>query len=210
MLTYRIIAVFRGEILNRKYLFLGIALILAIVFPLTVAVATQTQTIHVTGTANYPPNTPPPTPTPTPSSTGVSASQVQFSLFFPNGTAYPTSVTGTLSGVNTVVVDPLLGHNGGWIPTCIVVRNDGTVPITVNATAVNVNVPSNLALSLQCGHYGIISGAYGAQQATSQQPIQPGETYFMSLMAFLTPTGSYTPNQEFSYSYDVAITATQA
>jgi len=211
MLSSRRVAVFRGEKLNRKYLFLGIALILAIALPLAAAVVTQTQTIHVTGNANYPRNTPPPTTTPTSSPTAAtSASPVQFSLFFPNGTIYPSSVTGTLSGVNTVVVDPLLGHNGGWIPTCIVVRNDGTVPITVNATAVNVNVPSNLALSLQCGHYGTISGAYGAQQATSQQPIQPGETYFMSLMAFLTPTGSYTPNQQFSYSYDVVITATQA
>lgn len=198
--------------MNRKYLFLGIALILAIAFPLAAAVVTQTQTIHVTGTANYPQNTPPPTatPTPSPAATASASPTVQFSLFFPNGTAYPTSVAGAISGVNTVVVDPLSGHNAGWIPTCIVVRNDGTVPITINATAVNINIPANLNLALQCGHYGTINGAYGVEQATSQQPIQPGQTYFLSLIAFLTPTGPYSPNQEFSYSYDVALTATQA
>lgn len=200
------------KLLNRKYLFLGIALILAITVPIVTAVMTQTLTIHVTGNAKYPRNTTPPTPTPTPNPTATPAatSTVQFSLFFPNGTVFPTSVTGALVGVNTVVVDPMTGHNGGWIPTCIVVRNDGTVPITINATTTNVNIPANMVLSLNCGYYGTINGGFGADTATSQPPIQPGQTYFVSMMAFLSPTGTYTPDEPFSYSYDVVVTATQA
>ncbi len=197
--------------MNRKFLFLGIALILVIALPIVAAAVTQTQTIHVTGNAKYPHNTPPPnaTPTPTPSNQAA-APTVQFLLFFPNGTTYPTSVTGAISGVNTVVIDPLTGHNGGWIPTCLVVRNTGTSAITVNATLANKNVPANMDLTLNCGYYGTIQGSVGADTATTQQPIQPGQTYYMSLIAFLTPTGSYTPDQTFSYSYDVVVTATQA
>jgi hypothetical protein len=189
-------------------LFLAIALILVITIPITIAAVTQSQTIHVAGNAKYPHNTPVPTATPT--VTPAAANSVQFSLFFPNGTAIPTTVTGAISGVNTVVIDPLSGHNAGWIPTCIVVRNDGTTPITINATLASVNVPSNVALTLNCGYYGAIPGGYGAEKATATQPIQPGQTYYMSLIAFLTPTGSYTPDQQFSYSYDVVVTATQA
>jgi len=196
--------------LNRKFLFLGIALILVIAIPLVAAAVTQTQTIHVTGNAKYPHNTPPPSTNPTPTPTTAAAPTVQFQLFFPNGTAYPTSVSGAITGVNTVVVDPLTGHNGGWMPTCIVIRNTGTVPITISANLANKNVPSNIDLTLTSGYYGTISGGYGADQATTQQPIQPGQTYYMSLIAFLTPTGSYTPDQQFSYSFDVVVTATQA
>jgi hypothetical protein len=197
--------------LNRKFFFLGIVLILVIAIPLVAAAVTQTQTIHVTGNAKYPHNTPQPatnpTPTPTPS---TAMPTVQFQLFFPNGTAYPTAVTGAITGVNTVVVDPMTGHNGGWMPTCIVVRNTGITPIAINAAIANKNVPSNIDLTLTCGYYGTISGGYGADQATTQQPIQPGQTYYMSLIAFLTPTGSYTPDQQFSYSFDVVVTATQS
>jgi hypothetical protein len=196
--------------LNRKFLFLGIALILVIAIPLVAAAVTQTQTIHVTGNAKYPHNTPPPATNPTATPTTQAATPtVQFQLFFPNGTTYPTSVNGAITGVNTVVIDPLTGHNGGWMPTCIVVRNTGTVAITITAAIANKNVPANIDLTLTSGYYGTISGGYGADQATTQQPIQPGQTYYMSLIAFLTPTGSYTPDQEFSYSFDVAVTATQ-
>ena len=198
--------------LRKKYLFFGLALILAITIPIVAGAITQTQTIHVSGSANYPHNTPPfttPTPTQAPAaSSGVP--NVAFSLFFPNGTAYPSSVTGAIAGVNTVVVDPLSGHNGGWIPTCVVVKNDGNVPITINATLANKNIPQNMDLTLNSGYYGTISGGYGADKATSQQPIQPGQTYYMSLIAFLNPNSNYTPDQTFSYSYDVVITASQA
>jgi hypothetical protein len=199
--------------LRKKYLFLGLALILIIIIPLAAAAITQTQTIHVSGSANYPHNTPPSSATPAPTQTSVALSatpKVQFSLFFPNGTAYPSSVTGAISGVNTVVMDPLSGHNGGWIPTGIVVQNDGNIPITINATLANKNTPTNTDLTLNCGYYGTVSGGYSADKATSQQPIQPGQVYYMSLIAFLTPTGNYTPDQTFSYSFDVIITATQA
>ncbi len=199
--------------LRKKYLFFGLALILAITIPIVAGAITQTQTIHVSGNANYPHNTPPSSPTPTPTQAPAASSgvpNVAFSLFFPNGTAYPSSVTGAIAGVNTVVVDPLSGHNGGWIPTCVVVKNDGNVPITVNATLANKNIPENMDLSLNCGYYGTVSGGYGADKATSQQPIQPGQTYYMSLMAFLNPKSNYTPDQTFSYGYDVVIAASQA
>ena len=200
--------------MNRKHLFLGIALILTIALPLVAAAITQTQTIHITGNAKYPHNLPPSTaPTPTPTSTSTTPTPtIQFSLFFPNGTAFPASATGALNGgVNTVVVDPMQGHTAGWTPTCIVVRNDGNVPITISVAVANKNVPSNIELTLNSGFYGTISGAYGADKATDKQPIQPGETYYMSLIVFLSPTNAgYTPDQQFSYSYDVVVTATQA
>ncbi|MDR1992873.1 MAG: hypothetical protein LBQ98_05170 [Nitrososphaerota archaeon] len=190
-------------------------LILAIVLPIVAAVMTQTQTLHIAGNAKYP-NLPPfynptPTPIPTPTSTTL-PSFVQFSLFFPNGTVVPNSLTGELAGgVNTVVVDPLQGHNAGWTPTCIVICNDGNIPITVTASVTNENVPSNINLTLSSGYYGAISGAYGFDKATNQQPIQPGQTYYMSLIAFLYPTtADYVPGQLFSYNYDVVLVATQA
>jgi hypothetical protein len=199
--------------LRKKYLFFGLALILAIIIPIVAGAITQTQTIHVSGNANYPHNTPPsslvPTPTPAPAAS-LATPNMQFSLFFSNGTAYPSSVTGAIGGVNTVVVDPLSGHNGGWIPTCVVVKNDGNVPIMINASLANKNIPENMDLSLNCGYFGTVSGGYGADKATSQQPIQPGQTYYMSLIAFLTPKSNYTPDQKFSYGYDVVITASQA
>ena len=198
--------------MRKKYLFLGLALILVIIIPLAAATITQTQTIHVSGNANYPHNTPPSSLTPTPTqapAASVASPNVAFSLFFANGTAYPSSVTGVIAGVNTVVVDPLSGHNGGWTPTCVVVKNDGNVPITINAALANKNIPENMDLTLNSGYYGTISGGYGADKTTSQQPIQPGQTYYMSLIAFLTPKSNYTPDQPFSYSYDVVITASQ-
>ncbi len=196
--------------MNRKFLFLAIALIIVIAVPIVAAVVNQTQVIHVSGDAKYPHNLPPQN-TPAPTATPASAPSVQFSLFFPNGTAFPTNVNGALSGINTVVVDPMTGHNGGWSPTCVVVRNDGTVPITITATITSKNVPSNLDLTLNCGFYGTIAGAFGSNTATNQEPIQPGQTYYMSLLAFLMPNAyNYQPDQQFSYNFDVAVTATQA
>jgi hypothetical protein len=202
-------SVFRGEQVNRKFLFLAIVLIIVIAVPLVAAAVNQTQTIHVNGNAKYPHNLPPQTtPTPTPTQ-AASTPSVQFSLFFPDGTALPTTVSN--GEINTVVVDPLSGHNAGWIPTLVIVRNDGTAPITVNATVTNKNVPSNLDLTLNCGFYGTVAGDYGSDKATNQQPIQPGQTYYMSLIAFLTPNAyNYQPDQAFSYSFDIAVTATQA
>jgi len=192
--------------LKRKLLFLGIALIAVLAIPIVAAALTKTQTIHIQGKTNYPRNLPAPTATPTQT---PATQTVDFSTFFPNGTTFPSSGNGLL--VNTVVVDPLSGHNGGWTPTCIVVKNDGNTPITINASLTNQNTPANMDLTLNCGYYGAIQGGYGADQATSQQPIQPGQTYYMSLIAFLTPNQyDYTPNAEFSYSYDVVVTATQA
>ena len=199
--------------MNKKIVFLAIGLALVLALPIVIAATTQSQTIHVNGNAKYPHNVPAPTnaPTTTPTATSTSPT-VQFSLFFPNGTAYPTSVAGAVSGgINAVVVDPMTGHNGGWIPTCVVVRNDGNVPISVNASLTNKNVPSNIDLTLNCGFYGTISGSYGSDQAANQEPIQPGQYYYMSLIAFLTPTTTnYTPDQAFTYSFDVVVTATQA
>ena len=193
--------------MNRKYIFLAVTLTVIITLPLVAAAITQTQTLHIAGNAKYPHNLPPtattPTPTPTPSSTET----VKFSLFLPDGTAFPT----TGGAVTTAVVDPMSGHNAGWVPTCIVVRNDGNVPITVTASLTNKNVPAEIELTLNCGFFGTISGGVGADQATNQQPIQPGQYYYMSLIAFLTPTAyNYTPDQTFGYSYDVVVTATQA
>ncbi|MCW4024429.1 MAG: hypothetical protein NWF01_05270 [Candidatus Bathyarchaeota archaeon] len=201
--------------MKRKLLILAIIVALVITLPIVVAVLTKTLTIHIEGNSKYPHNVPPsgsPTPTPIPTPTSSSSQTIQFTLFTPNGESFPTSTTGSLNGgVNTVVVDPLTGHNAGWTATCIVVRNDGNVPITVNASVANKKIPSDMDLTLNCGWYGTIAGSHFSEQATDQQPIQPGKAYYMSMIAFLTPTTSdYTPDQAFSYSYDVVVTATQA
>ncbi|MCL4429622.1 MAG: hypothetical protein M1167_02605 [Chloroflexi bacterium] len=39
-------------------------------------------------------------------------------------------------------------------------------------------------LTLNCGWYGTIPGSFGSDQATNQEPIQPGQYYYMSLLAF--------------------------
>lgn len=68
----------------------------------------------------------------------------------------------------------MTGHNGSSIPTCVVVLNDDNLPITVNAT--NVNIPSDMTLDLNCNYYGTIDGMFESDNATSQQPIPPRQS----------------------------------
>jgi hypothetical protein len=199
--------------LNKKFLILTLILAVVIVVPSVIATVTYQLTIQVNGTTKYPHNLPPPSVTSTPTPSPAPSQTVKFSLFYTNGTACPSSVGGTLSGggINTVVVDPMTGHNAGWIPTCIVVQNDGNVPIRIDAVATNINLPSDLQLSLVSGWYGTISGGYGSGNAADSQPIQPGQCYYMALTALINPTSyNYTPDKTFSYSYTVEVTATQA
>lgn len=187
--------------MRKKLLVFAVVLILVIAVPLVIAqIAQETQNIHVTGTANYP-NLPPGV-TPAPSSTPdpTSSPTVKFSLFFLNGTAFPTTISG--NSLYVFVVDPSHGGSqfAGVNPNEIMVRNDGTVPINVTANAFNVNLPSDMSLTFLAGDSGM----------HSPLTVGVGQSSTLYIVIEMLPTAySYTPHQTFSYSFDMSITATQ-
>ena len=184
--------------MRKKLLILAAVLILVIAIPLVIAAVTNSQTISVSGTARYPnlPPTPDPTATPTAKATPVSTS---FSLFFANGTSYPS----TISNANwfyVLVVDPETGHSQQPMPNEITVQNNGNVPINVTATATNVNLPSDMSLTLFAGD--------GSMQPLT---VGVGQSSILYIVIELKPIAyDYTPQQSFSYSFGISITATQA
>lgn len=166
---------------------------LAIAVPLVIAqIAQQNQTIHVSGTANYPRNI----STPTPASAATAsdpAPAVQFSLFFPNGTICPT----TLTNLPCNVYGPLDSVGGIPVTTELVVENTGTVPINITFTASNVDVPSNIQFSLA--------------GSVDFNPIAVGQTATLYLaINMVTTNTNFVAGTPFNYSFDVTITATQA
>ncbi len=188
---------FGGEIVRKKLLVLAIALVLAIVVPLVIAqIAQQTQNVHVSGTANYPRNislTPAPTLSTTATQDASSTPNVQFSLFFPNGTSCPT----TLTDLRCNVYGPL--DSVGGIPATneLVVRNTGNVPINITFTASNVNVPSNIKFNLAGD--------------VEFNPIAVGQTANLYIaINMVTTNTNFAAGTPFSYSFDVTVTATQA
>jgi hypothetical protein len=184
--------------MRKRLLVLAVVLILVIAIPIVIAAVTNSQSIHVSGTASYP-NLPPAT-TPTPTPTPTSSSTVKFSLFFPNGTSYPT----TISSVNwfyVTVIDPETGHSQQPMPNEIMVQNDGNVPINVTASTTNVNLPSDMSLTLFAGDSGM----------HSPLPVGVGQSSILYIIIELNPIAyDYTTHQSFSYSFDISIAATQA
>ena len=169
-------------------------LVLAVAVPLVIAQITQNQTIHVSGTAKYPRNIVP-NPTPTPAVTAAAstpAPAVQFSLFFPNGTSCPT----TLTNLPCNVYGPL--DSVGAIPatTELVVKNTGSVPISIAVAASNVAVPSNIQFNL-AGDVEFNPIAVGASA-----------NLYIAINMVTTNT-NFVAGAPLSYSFDVTITATQ-
>jgi hypothetical protein len=184
---------------RKKLLILAVVLILVIAIPLVIAAVTNSQTISVSGTARYPnlPPTPDPTATPTATTTPVSTS---FSLFFANGTSYPSTISNA-DWFYVLVVDPETGHSQQPMPNEITVQNNGNVPINVTATTTIVNLPSDMSLALFAGDGGM----------HSPLTVGVGQSSTLYIVIELKPTAyNYTPQQSFSYSFGISVTATQA
>ena len=185
--------------MRKKLLILAVVLILVIAVPIVIAqLAQSSQMIHVSGTATYPTN-PTPTPTSTIAPTDSPASTLKFSLWFLNGTAFPTSISGNSLYVFLANSQDL--SIGRYTPNAVVLRNDGNVPLTVNVSSSNVNLPSDLTLQIGDKN-SIVNGL---------TVVQPGQNATMQLVILLVLDNSqYTSGVTFSYSFDMNIQATQA
>lgn len=179
--------------MRKKLLLLAIALILTIVVPIVVAQVVQnTQTIHVSGQANYPRNIVSPTPTSTADPTSTPTQTVKFSLWFPNGTACPTSLTNLPVNVYGPLDTP-----ANPTTTRLIVRNDGNVPINIAVSDSNVNVPSNIQFTL------------GPDVETNPIAVGQSANVYVAVTMVTTNT-NFVAYQPFSYSFDINFAATQA
>lgn len=178
--------------LRKKLLLIALALILTIAIPIVIAQVVNIQTIHISGSANYPRNNATPAPTSgtsvSPTSSGATA---KFSLWFPNGTSCPT----TMTNLPTNVYGPL-DSVGTPAITQLVVRNDGNVPISIAVTSANVNVPSNIQFNL------------GTGGTTGSIAVGQSATIYIAINMVTTNT-NFVAFQPFSYSFDVNVAATQ-
>ncbi len=180
--------------MKKRFLVLAITVVLAVAVPLVIAqIAQQRQTIHVSGTAKYPRNISP-TPTPSPLATATDpTSPIQFSLFFPNGTSCPT----TLTNLPCNIYGPLDSVGGIPATTELVVKNTGSVPINITASASNVQVPSNIQFNM-AGNIEFNPIAVGASA-----------NLYIAINMVTTNT-NFVAGTPFTYSFDVTITATQS
>ncbi len=178
---------------------LSLVLILVIAVPIVIAqLAQSSQVIHVSGTATYP-SSPTPTPVSTIAPTDSSGSTLKFSLWFLNGTTFPTSISG--NALYVFLADSQDLSIGRYTPNAVVLKNDGNVPLTVNVTSSNVNLPSDL--SLQIGDRNSI--------ANGLTVIQPGQSATLQLVILLVLNSSpHASGTTFSYSFDMNIMATAA
>lgn len=177
------------RLVRKKLLLVALTLIALIAVPVVIAQVVQnSQIIHVTGNANYPRNV-----TPTPTADPTVAPTLKFSLWFPNATACPT----TLTNLPCNVYGPLDSVGGIPATTHLVVRNDGTVPINVTITASNVNVPSNIQFSLG--------------PDVEFNPVAAGQSANIYIaINMVTTNTNFVANTPFSYSFDINIAAAQA
>jgi hypothetical protein len=217
----------------RKKLVLTAALVLIVVIAVPVAVAAlqQNQMIHVTKTYTNTQSTPVATQTdteaPTPS---LEASAVKYSIWYPNGSAYNLHQTNAASvfgatnldvnGVPVNVQNDLGAPPMGYVAGVIVVRNDGNVPITVNASLANVNVPVDVVLTSTCtainpATWGSqVDGWMGRDKLAVGDVVGVGEYIWLSVSVIMTNSsgnmGAMQNHSSFNYSFDVAVTTSQA
>jgi hypothetical protein len=179
---------------RKKLLILAVALILTIAVPIVVAQVVQnTQNIHVSGTANYPRNPATSAPTAGPTVASSTSPTVKFSLFFPNGTSCPTSLT----NLPCNVYGPIDTVGGIPATTRLIVHNDGNVPINIAITSSNVVVPSNIQFNLG--------------PSVESNPIAVGQSASIYIaINMVTSNTNFVAYQPFSYSFDINIAATQA
>lgn len=210
----------------------AVALLVAITVPVAMGALQQNQTIQVTKTYAEPASTSTPTPvvTAAPASSPQAASTVKYSLWYPNGTAYnlhqtnASSVFGATNlDVNGVPVNVQMGLGAppmGYASGVIVVRNDGNVPITVNASLANVRTPADVALTSTCSVINPavwgsqVDGWMGRDKLVSGSVIGVGEYTWLSVSVVMTGNsgnfGAVQNQSSFDYSFDVAVTASPA
>lgn len=218
----------------RKKLFVIAAVVLLVVVAVPVAVAAlqQNQSIHVTKTYTQPivTATPAPIATASPTSSPSAVSTVKYSLWYPNGTAYnlhqentPSVFGATNLDTNGVPVNIQTGLGAppmGYASGVIVVRNDGDVPITVNASLANVSVPSDVVLTSTCNTINPstwgnqVNSWMGRDKLATGSILGVGEYAWLSVQVIMTNStgtmGAIQNHASFSYSFDVAVTAAQA
>jgi hypothetical protein len=221
-----------GKKLKRKLILTAtLVLLVAVAAPLALAALQQGQIIHITKTYTNPMPTPTSTPVATTAPTPPQpAESTKFSLWYPNGTAYnlhqqnaPSIFGATNLDVNGVPVNVQSGLGAppmGYASGVIVVRNDGDLPIVVNATLANVSVPADVVLTSTCSTVNPavwgsqVDGWMGRDKLASGSVVGAGEYVWLSLCVIMTGTGgnfgALQNHSSFSYSFDVAINATQA
>jgi hypothetical protein len=208
----------------------AIVLLVVISIPIAMAALQKNQSIHVTKTYTNPVSTPTPTPTNTAptSATNSPTPTVDFSLFFPNGSAYilnqesaPSIFGATNLDTNGVPVNVQSGLGAppmGYMSGVVVVRNDGNVPFTVNATLANVNKPSDIVLTSTCGLvnpslYGSqVYGWMGKDNLATGSVVGVGQYAWLSVCIIMSSTanmGAVVNHDSFNYGFDVAVTAIQ-
>ena len=210
----------------------AIVLLVIVSIPIAMAALQKNQSIHVTKTYTKPVPSLTPTPTNTAQATvtpSPSVPTVDFSLFFPNGSAYVLNQEGSSSifgatnidtngipvNIQTGVGAPPMGYTSG----VIVVHNDGNVPFTVNSSLTDVNVPSDIVLTSTCGLvnsalYGSqLNGWIGKDNLATGGVVGVGQYAWVSVCVIMSSTanmGAVVNHDSFQYGFNVAVTATQA
>jgi hypothetical protein len=216
---------------KKTVLIATISLIVAISIPAAIAAMQYNQTIHVKRTFTQPFPSATPTATPTSSAAASSSPTVSISLWFPNGTAYVTNQDNRVSvfgaqnldtnGIPVNIQSSLGAPPTGYLGGVIVVRNDGDVPVTVNAALNNVEVPVDIQLNQQTCRvnralYGSqLDGWMGANNLATGEVIDVGQYAWLSVSVVMMSTvqgnqGAVGNHASFTYSFDVTVTATQA
>jgi hypothetical protein len=160
--------------------------------------------------------------TPTASSPPV----IEFSLWFTNATAFPTygknaygySIGGPFINIGGIYCIPSgYGSSADKTANIIVLRNDGNVPINVNAELKNAAVPSNIRITfnklfMNNWTYVPYSSDWFGNSNFGGNPLAPDHYMWLSLTISLGQTNvplTGTPNYNFSYSFDIEVIATQ-
>jgi hypothetical protein len=164
-------------------------------------------------------------PVATPTQTATSP---KFSLWFTNGTAFPSGDSNSAGYINGGMYLNIGGirhsisnYGSLFVPitNVVVLRNDAEAAVTVNATLKNVNTPSNISIALVFfpmppATYAPYSNNWlGNGSVANQNPVAPGQYMYLGLQVILSQSSnvpSGTPTFSFIYSFDIEITATQA
>ena len=155
----------------------------------------------------------------------------EFSLWYTNGTAFPTDgtnangtefvPTGAPAGINIGGIHCVpagYGSSRDQVTNIIVLRNDGNTPINVSLTLKNAVAPSNIKIILE--YYPIsnnmlypLCSTWMGYSDVGKNPLAPGQYMWIAIDVILAQTSmpvTGTPNYNFNYSFDIEVTATQA
>jgi cytoskeletal protein RodZ len=235
----------KSKMRKRLLLTAVVVLIVAISVPVALAAVQQKQIANVTESDAKPTPTPAPTQASTPSVTPApiataaptqvaptsqppEASMVKYSLLYPNGTTFNLhqenaapvfgatglAVNGVPVNVQSGLGAPPMGYNSG----VIVVKNDGNVPFSVNATLANVTVPAGVSLTstsraVNPSVYGSqVDGWMGRDMLATGSIVGAGQYAWLSVQVTMTNStgnmGAIHTQDPIPYSFDVAVTAT--